>query len=206
MLKLNSETFISVPGPAHYKTPSVNSNSLDTHRDGQHQYNLAEPWTWMPSMPTSRRRSYSPSPRRDMALALTMVCYCTWISEPAVITASLISLGRVRCALMRQVFNVKLLSGEGLLMREHVCFVAAAELPWRLTERRHLGLVAGGGLASVTPLPRGQVPSARGAEVNSHWDGGWLRKGPRLYLSDGHERLLFEDMQENLRWWNNIMN
>lgn len=123
----------------------------------------------MPAMPTSRRHSYSPPPRRDMALALTMVCYCTWISEPAVITASLVSLGR--CALMRQVFNVKLLSGEGLLMREHVCFGAAAELPWRLTEGRHLGLAAGGGLASVMPLPRGQVPSARGAEVNSHWDG-----------------------------------
>jgi len=79
-----------------------------------------------------------------MALALTVICYYTPISEPAVITASLISLGRVRCALMRQVFNVKLLSGEGLLMRVHVCFGAADELPWRLTEGKHLVLAAGG--------------------------------------------------------------
>lgn len=160
----------------------------------------------MASKPTSHLCSHSPSPRRDMALALTVICYCTWISEPAVITASLISLGRVRCALMRQVFNVKLLSGEGLLMRVHVCFGAAAELPWRLTEGRHLGLAAGGGLATDTALPRDQVPSARGAEVNSHRAGGWPRKRPRLYLSDGHERLLFEDMQENLGWRTNIMN
>lgn len=84
-------------------------------------------------------------------------------------------------------------------MREHVCFGVAAELPWRLTEGKHLGLAARGGLATATVLPWGQVPSVRGALVNSHRDSGWLRKRPRLYLSDGHDRLLFEDMQENLR-------